>query len=89
MYIRIKMNKYNKASSLEENGSLAWITKAAMHIVKIIGSIESLYRNPVMNPIVQNTSANMARQSESLLPIPITLGNEFESMLNPASFCSP
>ena len=60
-----------------------------MHIVNIIGNIDNLYRNPVMNPIVQNTSANMARQSESLLPIPITLGNEFESIVNPASFCSP
>ena len=41
-YIRINMNKYSNASSLEENGSLAWITKTAMHIVNIIGNIDNL-----------------------------------------------
>ena len=38
-----------------------------------------------MNAIVQNTSAKIARQSDSLLPIPITLGNELESIENPTS----
>jgi hypothetical protein len=42
-----------------------------------------------MNPIVQNTSANIARHRESLLPIPITLGKVFEMMLKLASFCRP
>ena len=41
MYMTMKTNRYNNASSFAEKGSLACITNTAMHMVKIIGSIDS------------------------------------------------
>ena len=69
------------ASSLEENGSSACTTNTAIIIVKIIGSMESLYRKPRINAMVQKNSAKIARDRETVLPIPIMLGKECSKAL--------
>jgi hypothetical protein len=71
------------------NGSLACTTNTAIIIVKIIGSMESLYRKPVMKARVQNTSAKMAKEREMVLLSPITLGKLPESAPKFTSFCKP
>jgi hypothetical protein len=71
------------------NGSLACTTNTAIIIVKIIGSMESLYRKPVMKARVQKTSAKMAKEREMVLLSPITLGKLPESAPKFTSFCKP
>ena len=74
---------------MAENGSLVCTTNTAIIIVKIIGSMESLYRKPVIKAKVQNTSAKMAKESEMVLSSPIIRGKLSERALKLASLWSP
>ena len=79
MYNNINTTKYTKASSFVANGSLAWITKNATHIVNIIGIIANRYKRPTINAIEQNNSPKIAKLKDMVLPTPKGSGNTADS----------
>lgn len=68
--ISTNMRRYMSASSFIAKGSFACITKNATHIAIVMGIRHRRNSAPIMNPIEQNTSANITSENDSVLLIP-------------------
>ena len=85
----IHQNKNTNASSFIAKTSLAWITKNAITIVKIIGIIANLYKKPIIKAIEHANSAKTANPKERGEPSPNGSGKDVESSWKLLHFCIP
>ena len=77
------------ANSFTANTSLAWMTKKATIIVKIIGIIAKRYRKPKMKPIEHTNSPKIAKPRDMELPSPIGSGKAVDNSWKLLHFCIP
>lgn len=89
MKSKTNTERYSTASSFSAKGCPAWMLKMATHMVNIMGSSASLWRNPNMMANEPYTSAEMASSNEKVVPTPSGSGNCCCRMSKAAHFCRP